>query len=389
MPSENHNTWISDLLKEWQRPPTSFVISMQKQGVEILNRLIHYPKHLPKTPSPTSTVITDISPLSFKIHPTLVHVIDDLIHSTKRKVGDLSTAETVTSASNAEIVNALMNSDDEKWAKKYSTIAVYDLHSSSPTGISMCGLEIPLNSPFSESSGMSLHMSYEGSEKPTWTSVIVPRAGITTTHVDEWAGSVYIGHINGEKLWFFWPPTESNMEKFSEGLLGHSKALSIVDAIDQLEGLEVLFLDDTQLGFVMPPATIHAVMTFTKSATHGGFYLTTHHHFDLARKTTKFIMEKISSLKQDGLSLKGENGDIIIQELQKMLDCWRHLGEKMTASEDRRDSGTRILEWVDTVRSELNILIISRPWLDPPALSPSRGKARTAAASSKVTKPKK
>lgn len=355
IPSEHHNSWISDLLEEWQRPPASFVVSMHQQGVDILNHLISYPHNIPKTPSPTSGVIADIRPLNFKIAPTANHIIEDLANSTERKVGDLAAGETITSASNSDILYALIMSDDEQWTKNNPIIAVYDLHSSSPKGISMCGLEIPQISPFSDSSGTALHMSYDKSGKATWTSVIAPRAGITTIHVDEWAGSVYIGHISGKKLWIFWPPTEANMEKLAEGLLGRSKMLSIMDAIEHLEGLEVLLLDDVQLGFVMPPATIHAVMTFSKCATHTGFYLTSHNHFDLAKRTSEFIMAKIASLKQNGLAPKGENGDNIITEIHIMLDYWKLLGEKMMDLVDQQDSGTRILEWIETTRSKLNL----------------------------------
>lgn len=109
----------------------------------------------------------------------------------------------------------------------------------------------------------------------TWDFCAVPGAGLTWPHVDSWASEVYISHIQGKKLWLLWPGTTENYQLLYGSLFaGSNNRLDTAKAIEVLQGLEVFFVsdDDPPLGWTLPAGTIHAVLTFSRAAIHGGFY---------------------------------------------------------------------------------------------------------------------
>ena len=100
---------------------------------------------------------------------------------------------------------------------------------------------------------------------PGWESSLIPTGAVTGPRMDYCGCSQLIQHIQGRKLWLFWPPTPHNLDVYLRQHLTGNLTFSIEDAIDQLKGLELLLLDSDQTRFIVPGGTIHAVVTFTHS----------------------------------------------------------------------------------------------------------------------------
>ena len=107
---------------------------------------------------------------------------------------------------------------------------------------------------------------------PAWESCLIPTGAVTGPHTDYCGCSQLIQHIQGRKLWLCWPPTPHNFDVYLRQHLTGNLTFSTEDAIDQLEGLELLLLDLDQTCFILPGGTIHAVLTFTHSC-HTGLKL--------------------------------------------------------------------------------------------------------------------
>lgn len=346
--------------------------------MDILLRLIHYPLELSPSVSPpnASTLVTWQHCLVSEIKPTSKHVLRDLMHDRETiRAGDMETGETITTASVVDVIHSLISVGEKPWCDEDSLLCIIDLPSSSPGGLRACRLSVPQGFPYSPSA--SVHGSRTSlGEETTWESIIVPQGGITEPHIDDWCGSTYIAHISGKKLWLFWPPTESNMEKFANGLFGKDKPMSVAYGIEHLEGLELLLVDADQTAFIMPPGTIHAVLTFEKFATHCGFFLVQDDHFEIAQATTKYILSKNITLDLTSTARKVDNADRIIEELDRTLRYWYTLGQKM--NESRRNL---IMSWVEATHEKLSTFSKSRSWhefnvkrLEPTRKSTARGR---------------
>lgn len=180
-----------------------------------------------------------------------------------------------------------------------------------------------------------------------WGSCLIPIGAITGPHTDYCGCSQLIQHIKGRKLWLCWPPTPRNLDIYFREHCSGLIPLPTEDAIDRLEGLELLLLDDEQTRFILPGGTIHAVLTFTKSC-HTGLKLWRIGDLEAARN-----MYKIQSKNMDEEDLddnmfeyycKYLNVDLI-EELKK----WDELRKKNKNEEVKEE----IRQWICLVKHYL------------------------------------
>jgi hypothetical protein len=175
-------------------------------------------------------------------------------------------------------------------------------------------------------------------EVPLWGSCIVPMGAITGPHTDYSGCSQLIQHIQGRKLWLCWPPTTHNLDIYLRKRLSGNLNLLTEDAIDILEDMELLLLDDDQMCFTLPGGTIHAVLTFTTSC-HTGLKLWRVEDLEVAKEMTKIQSENMDqratldqstfdSCRKYFMDLKGE------------LENWGELGRK------NGENNEKICQWI-------------------------------------------
>ena len=128
---------------------------------------------------------------------------------------------------------------------------------------------------------------------------------------------------------------------------------STEDAIDRLEGLELLLLDDEQTCFILPGGTIHAVLTFSKSC-HTGLKLCRIEDLDVARKMYKIESETTKEENlDDDMFLHNQD---YFKDLKEELKLWDELRKKSKNKEVNEE----IRQWIGVVK---NFLKIHSKWL--------------------------
>ncbi|KAF6765472.1 hypothetical protein DFP72DRAFT_1058056 [Ephemerocybe angulata] len=95
---------------------------------------------------------------------------------------------------------------------------------------------------------------------------------ITYPHMDGVGCGMHIVHWAGQKLWLFWPPTESNLYKMRRTRTSVIDISGACELIQSLDGLEVAWFgedDMAECAFILAPNTIHCCLTFTESSHYG------------------------------------------------------------------------------------------------------------------------
>ena len=175
-------------------------------------------------------------------------------------------------------------------------------------------------------------------EVPFWGSCIVPMGAITDPHTDYSGCSQLVQHIQGRKLWLCWPPTAHNLDIYLRKRLSGNLVLSTEDAIDTLEDMELLLLDNHQMCFTLPAGTIHAVLTFTVSC-HTGLKLWRVEDVEIAKEMTKIQsehMDQRATLDQSTF----ESCQKYFVDLKGELENWRELGRK------NGEQNEKIYRWI-------------------------------------------
>ncbi|KAF8342355.1 hypothetical protein F5887DRAFT_1076153 [Amanita rubescens] len=178
-----------------------------------------------------------------------------------------------------------------------------------------------------------------------WASCLVPIGAITTPHTDYCGSSQLIQHINGRKLWLCWPPTPSNLDIYVREHFSGLITFSTEDAIDRLEGLELLLLDDEQTRFILPGGTIHAVLTFSQSC-HTGLKLCRIGDLDVARKMYKIESENMNEELDDNMF---EHLQDYFKDVKKELKLWDELRKKSK----NKEVNEVIRQWIGVVKNYL------------------------------------
>ncbi|KAJ3562566.1 hypothetical protein NP233_g9491 [Leucocoprinus birnbaumii] len=150
-----------------------------------------------------------------------------------------------------------------------------------------------------------------------WEFTVVPAAGITSPHVDSWVAHTYISHLSGKKLWMMWPGSAENYQRlYAAAFQGHDLRLTVARAIEVLDGLELLLVDGNDASsWIMSPGTIHAVLTFSRIATHAGFYYMPYAGWKECRESLSVLMSTIGTVGFNGDTTAG---DFLLKTLRTM-----------------------------------------------------------------------
>ncbi|KAF8957987.1 hypothetical protein BDZ97DRAFT_1924122 [Flammula alnicola] len=357
------NEWILDLYKEWTSIPISYIKPTQVNGMEALRLLVEFREHLPKRPLPTSKIVLSRHELMYEVKPTDLDVLRDLVSMKEWKGVDVVTQSTPGTINGAEIYRSLLYAGDREWTEDDSLLTAFNLPSEN---LMTCGIKIP--EEISSEQPNVVHQGESGAngQDATWESIICPRGALTPCHVDDWVVSIFIGHLTGKKLWLFWPPTPKNISTYTTSILSDDPQLKISDGIRSLTGLEVLLLDEEQLAWVMVPGTIHAVITFSKIATHTSFFMISSEHLPIAQTTSKEVLTCIRRLNQNGNSPGTKDADNFLESLATNgLPCWKGLADKMKKKKSLRRQAKEIEGWVEDVKEGISMLAQRRPWMKP------------------------
>jgi hypothetical protein len=161
---------------------------------------------------------------------------------------------------------------------------------------------------------------------PSWASCLSPIGAITGPHTDYCGCSQLIQHIQGRKLWLCWPPTPHNLDIYLRKHHSGCDPFSTEEAIDQLQGMELLLLDRKQVCFILPGGTIHAVLTLTRGC-HTGLKLCRMEDFEVANRMCKIqsnIMNHPERLDKNIF----ESCQKFFGELKGELEMWDELRKK-------------------------------------------------------------
>jgi hypothetical protein len=193
-------------------------------------------------------------------------------------------------------------------------------------------------------------------EVPLWASCVVPVGAITSPHTDYSGCAQLIQHIQGRKLWLCWPPTAHNLDIYLRKRLSGNLSLSTEDAIDLLQDMELLLLDDDQTCFTLPGGTIHAVLTFTESC-HTGLKLWRAEDLKVARAMSEIQSEHVDRM----ITLDSSTFGFCKQyfaDLMGELEYWRELGRKNAEVNENICrwilESEKMLEQIDNLRSTVH-----------------------------------
>lgn len=119
---------------------------------------------------------------------------------------------------------------------------------------------------------------------------------ITPPHVDGCGLEKIVAHLDGNKIWIVWPPTEHNLRAIRnpERTLGISRELRLGRWLQELEEPEV-FLTRKGDSFFLGPSVLHACVAVTKSA-HFGIYCWRRESLGLAQLNIRILQEEYGKL---------------------------------------------------------------------------------------------
>lgn len=176
---------------------------------------------------------------------------------------------------------------------------------------------------------------YPSTLAPSWESCLIPSGAVTGPHTDYCGCAQLIQHVQGRKLWLCWPPSPHNLEVYLKEHLSGNLQFSTEDAIDRLEGMELIKLDAQQTCFVLPAGTIHAVLTMSNSC-HTGLKLWRRQDFEVARSMSDIqgnLMKKKEELDKASYDLLRNYFHDLTGELKNWEELRKKVGEGRTMSD--------------------------------------------------------
>ncbi|KAJ6487536.1 hypothetical protein DFH09DRAFT_1105859 [Mycena vulgaris] len=310
------NAFLLELAKRWRDPPLSFYTTVSAKALAILDHLSH---------SPTAVVLHQFFPVpSHARAPHGSFVIDDLVAMGEDLINyhDLCAEGNTPLEPVSAVITMLFKSYlMEPWRPGQRIVSLSNI-AATDKGMLRCRLDWhglvqqlgdgfafgdydwmytaeELGKMFPSTSANAAkkrgkldakRSAYlEGRGKEPWVaSVRTPPGWFSDMHVDMAGLAQAMIHFEGEKLWLFWPATPKNLRwwglQHPHPWTGH--ASRIVEALDALEGLEVLHVTEP-CAFVLPPFCIHAVIAFQGSS-HACVTFAHSTHWDLARGGLEF-----------------------------------------------------------------------------------------------------
>ncbi|KAF8955102.1 hypothetical protein BDZ97DRAFT_1927461 [Flammula alnicola] len=375
-PSCPENQWIVDLYKEWTSVPISYVKPTQEAGAAALRLLMELQEPLPKCPHPDSKVVLLQHQILSEVKPRETDILLDLMSMTQCRGVDIATQTIPGSIAAVEVLQSIIYSGDKEWKDGDKIFSILNLPA---PNLMKCRLKCPED--ISGKQPDIVHFSSTGmADDIHWESVICGRGALTNCHIDEWIMAIYMAHVSGKKLWFFWPPTPENIKIFANHHLSKD-TFTICEGIKMFSGLELLLLDDDQVAWHMVPGTIHAVMTFSKLASHTGFYYICKKQLSQVQDVVGAVLDVIKELDQTGNSHGVARADDILENLSSVsLPLWTSLTEKMKKKRCPQKDHKDIEAWIKKVQALVSLHEGRRPWMaqnqEPSSDDGSRNKKR-------------
>lgn len=348
----------------WMEPPISFGMDPDKpgsdrtlhdQGSRILLKLAALSSPVPSWPDGPELkhikVIPDTTSESEPTEPkpSIAHVLADL-HQARNDGAHISTINFIRDAPAnhvpiERVMESLLLSGDrhDVDVENVIQIGVLTIPAASIGGINSFDL---LPEPVKNCKETAYERRKLDSKLvPCWGSCLVPIGAITGPHMDYCGCSQLMRHIYGRKLWLCWPPTPHNLDIYLRKHYWGAVTLPTEDAIDQLEGLELLLVDKEQTCFMLPVGTIHAVVTLTMGC-HTGLKLWRMEDFEVAKGMIKIqseIMDQRVRLCQETF----KHYQKYFRDLKGELKKWDELRRKNLAN------GMEIQQWLLDIEQAL------------------------------------
>lgn len=331
---------------------------MQEMGVKALERLMNMPRPLPKRPAPSSVMVPFLDVLKYDRRPTRSHVTEDLFNANHNQGVSFLRYISPPNIRNTQVLNCIMFCGEKEWSDDETLVGMFGF----PGPITnKCGLKRPDH----------LDPDYPGfhpGDNGKYSLVICPMAGITHPHFDGILQSQAFAHFYGQKLWLFWPPTEANLKAYMRQRCSERSEHLVFDAIDELEGLEVLWVDDEELLiWEMAPGTIHAVITFSRAAGHGSFFHVSRPFISHAQANFRAILNVVNGLDEGPNSTNDavETVDDILHNISTSgLPEWSNLAAKMKTAKFPQRETQELERWIKEAQREANHVIEGRHWMN-------------------------
>jgi hypothetical protein len=340
------NRWILDQYLLWNSPPISNIHQTHRRGCDILTKLIELPDVIPHggTAMKYVRLLEDIEHGPFTPEPKFGDVMHDLTQGTKANISKVNfgLGSRVSHVSIMDVISSLCQAGDP--LKRSSALLGALTIPETEEGLGKCALTA---GPFK---GSTNHVYERRRDKrPIWLSSINPRGAITDPHIDYCGCSQFVQHIEGRKLWLFWPPTPHNLQLFCKKYVcGTVTEFSMMAAIEEFEKLELLLVEDGK-SFVIPSGMIHGVMTFMTSC-HTGFKLWGFDDFETATDLFNINFE----VSQDQINLDDTQLDHYNEFFEHLEETeFKKLGElcRKNVGDERSQN---ILSWIDECKRKLS-----------------------------------
>jgi hypothetical protein len=312
---------------------------------------VGYPEALGKEPKWTADLPIEIHPAVLTERaPIEEDVISDLLQMKNTGV-DLGQSRLENDVHGVEVIQSLRRIREGKWKDGEPIYGSLNINSRQ-----VRSLKIGCPEKYSG----CLHTNvllYEEDGDLGWETAAIPMSSVTPCHLDQWGMSIFMFHISGRKLWMFWPPIPKNLEIYAKHVTSTGTLLSIEVAVAALDGLQLLYIaDDSQPSWCMPPGTLHAVITFSPLATHGGFYLAQACDFKKVKKNVRTYLDVVVGCKEELQTAGGKSEmDKYLWEMHHSdLPLWKDLGAKLKTKD--LELGTEVDEWVEDSLQEIQEL---------------------------------
>src|ERR1700761_4468787 len=343
------NAWVAAAAALWQHEPLNFYTPVKDKVSKVFEFLCSLPARIP---------ILETFPVThFGPAPTSANVLEDLRHLTGHNVpySELSGGYSNKELPGEEVLELVSQSElQTPWRNGQRVVALFDLSPLSNTGLRSCKLDLKKIASscllpdagftdFDFAYGNELGKAFpEKSERQLkkqgkyrfHSACWVPTGWFTDIHADRSTLSQLIIHHDGEEIWLTWPATRDNLDwfdlHFPSGPTGHHLVL---EALGKLQGLHMVHADHP-CAFILPPFTLHCVITM-RTSSHSGAFFAHADHWATGVTGLEFTRH-IFSIDKFGRQLAQEMIDSSLREQQfwrlvvkknrdakKFLDMWK------------------------------------------------------------------
>ncbi|KAL0576757.1 hypothetical protein V5O48_005222 [Marasmius crinis-equi] len=268
--TRNHNAWVDRLASQWRTSAPSCHATFQT-GHAILDALARHPTRIPyfklsETNSdsllPKDSLVQLLPFPVSTIKPSTALVFNDLEPADLTSLLIINAITGIpTKVSGKAVLHYCFAKVGDQYRPGDSPLLKISNIPATGLGLGRCRMQSPLDHNFT---GVFERNSTSDNYTPSWNSYITAGSSIIPPHCDGYGRSQVVYHFEGQKLCFVWPPTPHNLDAMLEQYQRPNRdaVLGIQDALQNLEGLQLYFLDRPAI-YTMPCHAIHACMAFT------------------------------------------------------------------------------------------------------------------------------